>query len=151
MQETWEMRVRSLGQDDPLEEGMAAHSSILAWRIPWTEGSGGLESIESQRVGHEWSNLVFTYFKMKILPSDHSFSFSLDAKSYLWFKKKKVRNEKSTVFPLNFAPKFLFMESFEELFLVSLRDVFVTIVNPPNTTMELLLLMSHDTSWDWKI
>ena len=49
MQETW---VRSLDQDDPLEEGMATHSSILAWRIPWTEEPGGLQSMGSQRVGH---------------------------------------------------------------------------------------------------
>ena len=47
------MRVRFLGQEDPLEEGMATHSSILVWRIPWTEEPGGLESIVSQRVGHE--------------------------------------------------------------------------------------------------
>ena len=40
MQETQEMRVRSLGQEDPLEEGMATHSSILAWRVPWTEEPG---------------------------------------------------------------------------------------------------------------
>ena len=44
------MRVRSLGQEDPLEEGMAAHSSILAWRVPWTEEPGGLQSMRSQRV-----------------------------------------------------------------------------------------------------
>ena len=44
--------VRSLGQEDPPEEGMATHSSILAWRIPWTEEPGGLQSIRSQRVGH---------------------------------------------------------------------------------------------------
>ena len=50
MQET---RVRSLGWDDPLEKGMATHSSILAWRIPWTEKSGGLQSTVSQRVGHD--------------------------------------------------------------------------------------------------
>ena len=50
MQET---RVRSLGQEDSLEEGMATHSSILAWRIPWTEKPGGLQSIESHRVGHD--------------------------------------------------------------------------------------------------
>ena len=49
MQETW---VRSLGWEDPLEEGMAAHSSILAWRFPWTEGPGELQSILLQRVGH---------------------------------------------------------------------------------------------------
>ena len=52
MQETQEMRVRSLGQEDPLEEGMATHSSILAWRIPWTEVPGGLQCMGSQRVGH---------------------------------------------------------------------------------------------------
>ena len=49
MQETW---VRSLDQEDPLEEGLVTHSSILAWRIPWTEETGGLQSTGSQRVGH---------------------------------------------------------------------------------------------------
>ena len=44
-----EMSVRSLGQEDPLDEGMATHSSILAWRIPWTEEPGGLQSIRSQK------------------------------------------------------------------------------------------------------
>ena len=46
-------RVWSLDQEDPLEKGMATHSSILAWRIPWTEGIWGLQSIESQRIRHE--------------------------------------------------------------------------------------------------
>ena len=50
MQET---QVQSLGQEDPLEEGMATHSSILAWRIPWTEGPGGLQSLRLQRVRHD--------------------------------------------------------------------------------------------------
>ena len=50
MQETW---VRSLGQEDPLEEGMATHTSILAWKIPWTEEPGGLQSIGLHRVGHD--------------------------------------------------------------------------------------------------
>ena len=45
-------RVQSLGREDPLEKGMATHSSTLAWRIPWTEESGGLQSMGSQRVGH---------------------------------------------------------------------------------------------------
>ena len=48
-QESW---IRSLGQEDPLEKGMAMHSSTLAWRIPWTEEPGGLQSVGSQRVGH---------------------------------------------------------------------------------------------------
>ena len=47
-----EIQVRSLGQEDALEEGMATHSSILAWRIPWTEEPGGLWSIGSHRVRH---------------------------------------------------------------------------------------------------
>ena len=50
MQETW---VRSLGWEDPLEKEMATCSSILAWRIPWTEEPGGLQSMGSQRVGHD--------------------------------------------------------------------------------------------------
>ena len=45
-------QVQSLGQEDPLEKGMATHSNILAWRIPWTEEPGGLQSTGSQRVGH---------------------------------------------------------------------------------------------------
>ena len=53
MQETQETQVQSLGWDDPLEEEMATHSSILAWRIPWTEEPGGLRSMGSQRVGHD--------------------------------------------------------------------------------------------------
>ena len=46
-------QVRSLGREDPLEKGMATHSSILAWRIPWTEEPGGLQSMGSRRVGHD--------------------------------------------------------------------------------------------------
>ena len=49
LQETW---VQSLGWEDPLEKGMATHSSILAWRIPWTEEPGGQQSLGSQRVRH---------------------------------------------------------------------------------------------------
>ena len=52
MQDSQEMQVQSLGQEDPLEEGMATHSSILAWRIPWTEEPGRLQSIGLERVGH---------------------------------------------------------------------------------------------------
>ena len=48
----WETQVQSLGGEDPLEKEMATHSSILAWRISWTEEPGGLQSMGSQRVGH---------------------------------------------------------------------------------------------------
>ena len=51
--EMWETQFRSLGQGDPLETGMTNHSSILAWRSPWTEKPGELQSVGSQRVGHE--------------------------------------------------------------------------------------------------
>ena len=57
MQET---RVWSLGQKDPLEKGMATHSSILAWRIPWTEEPGGLQSMWSQSIGYDWATNSFT-------------------------------------------------------------------------------------------
>ena len=53
MQEKQETRVRSLGQEDPLEEVTATHSSILALEIPWTEEPGGLRSVGSQRVKHD--------------------------------------------------------------------------------------------------
>ena len=50
------MQVRSLGWEDPLEEGMATHTSILAWRTPWTEEPSRLQSIGSHRVGHDGNN-----------------------------------------------------------------------------------------------
>ena len=56
MQETQEMWAWSLGWENPLEKGRATHSSILAWRIPWTEEPGGLQSMGSQRVGHSWAS-----------------------------------------------------------------------------------------------
>ena len=59
MQETW---VQSLGRKDPLEKEMATHSSILAWEIPWTEEPGRLQSIGSQRVGHNWSDFTYTHW-----------------------------------------------------------------------------------------
>ena len=63
MQET---QVRSLGREDPLEKGMAIHSSILAWRIPWTEEPGGLQSI-GHRVRHDLA--IFTLFLFHALSS----------------------------------------------------------------------------------
>ena len=51
-EETQEMRVRSLGWEDPLQEGMASHSSVLAWRIPWTEEPGGPQSLGSHKIRH---------------------------------------------------------------------------------------------------
>ena len=52
------VRVRPLGRNNPLEEGMATHSNMLAWKIPWTEEPGRLQSMGSQRVRHDWSDLA---------------------------------------------------------------------------------------------
>ena len=57
----WKTWVQSLGWEDPLEEDMATHSSTLAWRIPWTEEPGELQSMGSQRVRHDWSDLAHTH------------------------------------------------------------------------------------------
>ena len=56
----WETWVQFLGWEDPLEKGMATHSSIPSWRIPWIDEPGGLQSMVSQRVRHDWAS-TFTY------------------------------------------------------------------------------------------
>ena len=56
-----ETQVRSLGQEDPLEKGMDTYSSILAWKIPWTEEPGGLQLMGLQRVSHDWATNTFTF------------------------------------------------------------------------------------------
>ena len=65
-----ETQVRSLGWEDPLEKEMATHSSILAWKISWTEEPGGLQSMGSQRVGHDWA--TNTYIPHSWAHSGHS-------------------------------------------------------------------------------
>ena len=65
MQETQETWVQSLGQEDPLENEMAPHSSILAWKILWTEEPGGLQANVSQRIRHDWETKhVYIYIGM---------------------------------------------------------------------------------------
>ena len=73
-------QVQSLGWEDPLEKGMAIHSSILAWRIPWTEEPGGLQSLESQRFGHAWVANTHTHAQRPFL-----FPFLL----YFWWRNGK--------------------------------------------------------------
>ena len=73
VQETQEMQVWSLSQKDLLEEKMATHSSILAWKIPWLEEPDWLQSMGSQRVGHNWNDLA------------HFSKLSKRTKSYLYF------------------------------------------------------------------
>ena len=59
---TGETQVQSLGQEDPLEKKMATHSSVLAWKIPWTEEPGRLQSMGSQRIGHDWATSLSFLF-----------------------------------------------------------------------------------------
>ena len=105
MRETW---VQSLGQEDPLEKEMATHSSILAWRIPWKEEPGGLQSTGLQRVGHDWAtslSLSWSFFKKcGIVPLD--FYYTLKDK---WSKSRRnkskcsaeVRSSHSNWLPIN--------------------------------------------------
>ena len=74
------MQVQSLGQEDPLEKEMVTHSNILAWRIPWTEEPARLQSMESQRVRHNWSNFA----RMHAL----NIHFTFTSKVHYW---KEVR------------------------------------------------------------
>ena len=89
MQET---RVQFLGWEDPLEEEMATHSSILAWEIPWTEEPGGLQFVGSQRVGHNWATdtFIFSFAKnvVEILP----YLFSFLKNFYLFLIIKEMRH-----------------------------------------------------------
>ena len=75
----WETGVQSLGREDPLEKEMATHSSTLAWRIPWKEEPGRLQSMGSQRVGHDWVTLL-TYFTYLI-----SDSMLFNSKTFILF------------------------------------------------------------------
>ena len=77
MQETQEMWVRSLGWEDPLEEEMATHSSIVAWKFPWMEEPGGLQSMGSQRVRHN-------------LASEHIFAPTQYLHHYMVYKVIRV-------------------------------------------------------------
>ena len=93
MQET---QVQSLGQEAPLEKGMATHSSTLAWRIPWTEEPGRLQSMGLQRVGHDWAtslSYIYTpywFFLWRALTQSCSQSTSDDwvQNSWTWALKK---------------------------------------------------------------
>ena len=96
MQETW---VQSLGWKDTLEKGMATHSSILAWRIPWAEESGGLQYMESQRAGHDWMTNTFHMWYndwCKVLKLSHRKILRLNLK-YLTHLDDVYRNDMGNV------------------------------------------------------
>ena len=88
---TWETWVRSLGREDPLEKEMATHSSILAWKIPRMQEPGGLQSMGSQRVGHNWATSphqkpsVFFLCKLYITYLLNTYKiFLFNMKHYVW-------------------------------------------------------------------
>ena len=100
MRESW---VQSVGWEGPLEEGMAPHSSVLAWRIPWTEEPGGLQSMGLERVRHDWANEPTNAQGWSSLlksspPHPHTYTTTitfpkhlLSAKCSFYWKKKKKR------------------------------------------------------------
>ena len=77
------IRVRSLGGEDPLEKGMATHSSILGWRIPWTEEPGELQSMGSPRVRHDWTTNTFNFI---------AFCFIMLSRYWMFYKSKICGN-----------------------------------------------------------
>ena len=79
--------VQSLGWEDPLEEGMASRSCIVAWRIPRTEERGGLRSMELQRVGHNWSNLACLHYASVLYFFD---LFAIVSFSFTWVMKPVI-------------------------------------------------------------
>ena len=94
LQETW---VQSLGQEDCLEEGMATHSGILAWRIPWTGESGGLQSIVVQRVGHtKWLTLLPFHITLETVPQCWGSSLKTYGRNQIqisFFIVEKIKNK----------------------------------------------------------
>ena len=104
MQDTQETGIRSLGQEDPLEERMETHSSILAWRIPQTEEPGALRSIGLQRAGHNWcdfksssKNYMWAYmWNLKYDTNEHIYKIETDSKAQrteVWLPRERREGE----------------------------------------------------------
>ena len=86
----WETWVWSLGWEDPLEEGMATHSNILAWRIPWTEEPGKLQSVGSQRAIHDRTTKHSTYIHIYIYVNI-CLSVCLSLSIYIYIEREKTK------------------------------------------------------------
>ena len=88
----WETQVRSLGWEDPLEKKMATHSSTLAWKIPWTEEPGGLQSMGSQRVRQGWTTKLSTFsFAKSFNPDPNSFQKFLCTFSFVFYTEVPIK------------------------------------------------------------
>ena len=116
MQDT---QVWSLGWEDPLEKGMATHSSILAWRIPWTEEPGGLQSMGLQRIGHDWTiNTFFLLTVVFITPlCPQTSHIELKLHLQMWWRKdwiKKFKNLPSARLTSHTFKKYLLNEWMNE-------------------------------------
>ena len=94
MQETQQTQVWSLGREDPLEEGMATHSSIPAWRIPWTEEPGRLQSLGLQRVEHDWSD--FAPLLLHIFTS----RYIEKTETFIWYTQVNWTNPGASIWSL---------------------------------------------------
>ena len=90
VQETW---VRSLGQRDPLEKEMATHSSTLVWKIPWAEEPGRLQSMGSQRVGHDWATSERVWSKGTLLYCSWEYKLVQPLWRTVWRFPKKLKIE----------------------------------------------------------
>ena len=89
MQEVQEMRVQSLGREDPLEEGMATHSSILAWEISWTEEPDRLQPMGLQRAGYDWASDHILFQLMVFLSAKNRSHSEALKEGSAWNKTKR--------------------------------------------------------------
>ena len=116
MQETW---FRSLGWEDPLEKGMATHSSILAWRIPWTEEPGRLQSMGSQRVRHYCVTNTF------LAKSKHLLIFWLQSLSAVILEPKKRKSVTVYSFPPSICNEVMGLDTMIFIFwMLSIKSAF---------------------------
>ena len=137
----WETRVRSLGQEDPLEEGMAIHSSILTWRIPWTEEPGRLQSMGSQRVGQDCSSKLMLHVKLRVNLRNVRSEYSLLLCDRLIFSDfQNPALSRPSLYADSSPEKLLFSHKQRECFFHSSSK---TVASAPNLLLPLYLLLFY--------
>ena len=110
LQETQELQVWSLGQEGPLEQEMATHSSILAWRILWTEEPGGLQSMGPQRVRQNWATNTFTFHGWQGNFWDLMRYLAIDSLRFS-FLEKQAGVCGNSLWPKNFTSRYILGET----------------------------------------